>query len=67
MYCSARGTEAVVAKGFAEGGEGMKDAAKAVIQVAEAGGSKFKLLYYLALTIEEKIAVVAKETTAPMQ
>ncbi|MBK7240584.1 MAG: formate--tetrahydrofolate ligase [Flavobacteriales bacterium] len=60
-YCSARGTEAVVAKGFAEGGEGMKDLAKAVIQVAEAGGSKFKLLYDLALTIEEKIAVVAKE------
>jgi len=60
-YCSARGTEAVVAKGFAEGGDGMKDLAKAVIQVAEAGGSKFKLLYDLALTIEEKIAIVAKE------
>ncbi|MBK6943537.1 MAG: formate--tetrahydrofolate ligase [Flavobacteriales bacterium] len=60
-YCSARGTEAVVAKGFAEGGEGMKDLAKAVIQVAEAGGSKFKLLYDLSSTIEEKIAIVAKE------
>ena len=60
-YCNARGTEAVVAKGFAEGGEGMKDLAKAVIQVAEAGGSKFKLLYDLSSSIEEKIAIVAKE------
>lgn len=60
-YCKEHGAEAVLAKGFADGGEGMKDLANAVVKVTDAGGSKFKLLYDLKLSIEEKIAIVAKE------
>ncbi|MFZ1330871.1 MAG: formate--tetrahydrofolate ligase [Flavobacteriales bacterium] len=60
-YCTKQGAEAVLAKGFAEGGEGMKDLAKAVVKVAEAGDSKFKVLYDLELSIKKKIETVAKE------
>jgi len=60
-YCAELNTEAVVAKGFAEGGAGMTDLANAVVRVADGGESKFKVLYDLELTIEEKIEKVAKE------
>ncbi|MDX9751554.1 MAG: formate--tetrahydrofolate ligase [Flavobacteriales bacterium] len=60
-YCRERGAEAVVAKGFAEGGAGMTDLAHAVVQAAESGESRFKLLYELDLTIEQKIEKIAKE------
>jgi len=60
-YCAEHKTEAVVAKGFAEGGAGMTDLANAVVRVVDSGESKFKVLYDLDLTIEEKIEKVAKE------
>ena len=60
-YCKERGAEAVVARGFAEGGEGMKDLANAVVRVVDAGESKFKVLYDLDLTIEQKVEKIAKE------
>lgn len=52
---------AVVAKGFAEGGAGMTDLAHAVVRVADSGESRFKLLYDLDLTIEQKVERIAKE------
>jgi len=60
-FCAELNTEAVVAKGFADGGAGMTDLATAVVRVADSGESKFKVLYDLDLTIEEKIEKVAKE------
>ncbi|MFT3886494.1 MAG: formate--tetrahydrofolate ligase [Flavobacteriales bacterium] len=60
-YCRERGAEAVLAKGFAEGGAGMTDLAQAVVKVADSGESRFKLLYDLDLTIEQKVERIAKE------
>ncbi len=60
-YCKERGAVAVVAKGFAEGGAGMTDLAHAVVRVADSGESRFKLLYDLDLTIEQKVERIAKE------
>lgn len=59
--CQDLGVEAVVAEGFAKGGEGMKALAKAVMDVAESGESNFKPLYNAQTSIEEKIDVIAKE------
>ncbi len=61
QYCKERGAEAVVARGFAEGGAGMTDLAQAVVKVADGGASKFKVLYDLDLTIEQKVEKIAKE------
>ncbi|MCB0767629.1 MAG: formate--tetrahydrofolate ligase [Flavobacteriales bacterium] len=60
-YCKERGAEAVVARGFAEGGAGMTDLANAVLRVVDGGESRFKVLYDLDLTIEQKVERVAKE------
>jgi len=59
--CSALGIKAIVAKGFAMGGEGMKDLAKAVVEEVESGRSNFKVLYDLNLPMEKKIEIIAKE------
>ena len=59
--CEKKGVDAVVAKGFAAGGEGMKDLAQAVVKVADSGESSFKPLYDHAASIEEKIEIIAKE------
>jgi formate--tetrahydrofolate ligase len=61
QYCSERGAEAVLAQGFAQGGEGMKDLAHAVVRVVESGASQFKVLYDLDLSIEQKVEKIAKE------
>lgn len=60
-HCARMDTEAVVAKGFAQGGKGMTDLAEAVLKVLEAGTAKFRPLYPLDMSIEDKIATVARE------
>lgn len=59
--CAKKGIKAVVSKGFAEGGEGTKDLAAAVAEVADANTSKFTPLYDHKAPIKEKIETVAKE------
>jgi formate--tetrahydrofolate ligase len=59
--CKALGVEAVLAKGFAEGGKGMMALAEAVVRVVERGETKFKLLYGLEQPIEKKVEIIAKE------
>jgi len=59
--CANMGVQAVVAKGWADGGEGMTDLAKAVVAEVESGKNKFKALYDWSLPIEEKIEIIAKE------
>ena len=60
-YCKERGAEAVLAQGFAKGGDGMTDLASAVLRVIEEGKSDFKPLYDLSLPIKDKIATIARE------
>ncbi|MFK8265591.1 formate--tetrahydrofolate ligase [Capnocytophaga cynodegmi] len=59
--CQQKGVKAIVSKGFAQGGEGTKELAQAVVGIAESGESKFKPLYDHAISIEEKIETIAKE------
>ncbi|HMN06697.1 MAG TPA: formate--tetrahydrofolate ligase [Flavobacteriales bacterium] len=59
--CRSMGVEAVLAKGFAQGGAGMTDLAQAVVKVVEKGESAFKLLYELEQPIEKKVETIAKE------
>ena len=59
--CAALGVQAVVAKGFAEGGAGMRTLAQAVLDQIETGENAFKALYNWDLPIKEKIATIARE------
>ena len=59
--CRSMGVEAVLAKGFAQGGAGMTDLAEAVVRVVDKGESKFKVLYDLEQPIEKKVEIIAKE------
>ena len=60
-YCAKKNTEAIVAAGFAKGGDGMTDLAKAVLKVVESGASHFHPLYELEMSLETKIDVIARE------
>ena len=60
-YCKERGAEAVLAQGFAKGGDGMTDLASAVLRVIEEGKSAFKPLYDLNGSIKQKIETIARE------
>lgn len=59
--CRAHGVQALVSKGYALGGDGTQELAKAVIDVIEKGNSNFKHLYNWELSIEEKIKTIATE------
>jgi len=58
-YCKNYNTEAVVCKGFTEGGKGMTELAQAVATLVERGESNFKPLYDREVSIEEKIHTIA--------
>jgi formate--tetrahydrofolate ligase len=59
--CEALGVKAVVSRGFAQGGEGMKDLANAVVSEIESGNNNFKPLYEWSMPVKEKITRIAKE------
>lgn len=59
--CAKMNVKAVLAKGFANGGEGMIDLAEAVVSEIEGGKNKFTPLYNWNLSIKEKIERIAKE------
>lgn len=60
-YCNQLNVSAVEAKGFSEGGTGMTDLAKAVVDAVEKGESNFKPLYDWNSEVKEKIEKIAKE------
>lgn len=60
-YCAERGAEAVLAQGFAKGGDGMTDLASAVLRVVESGASNFHPLYGLEMSVKGKIETIARE------
>jgi formate--tetrahydrofolate ligase len=55
------GIEAIVAKGFASGGDGMTNLAEGVIRSLESGKNKFNRLYDNSLSVKEKINVLATQ------
>ncbi|WP_304288882.1 formate--tetrahydrofolate ligase [Capnocytophaga leadbetteri] len=57
--CAKKGVEAVVSKGFSEGGKGTEELARAVVAIAESGESHFAPLYSYQASIEDKITTVA--------
>ncbi|HEY9117668.1 MAG TPA: formate--tetrahydrofolate ligase, partial [Roseivirga sp.] len=59
--CKALGVDAVVARGWAEGGAGMTDLAEAVVKIVDNHESHFKPLYDWKLPIREKIEIIARE------
>ena len=59
--CSSLGVKAVVSKGWAEGGNGTQDLAKAVVDIVENKATQFKPLYDWKSPVIEKIEKIAKE------
>jgi len=59
--CKKLGVQAILAEGFANGGDGMTDLAEAVVKEVESGKNNFNPLYNWNLTIKEKIERIAKE------
>ena len=59
--CQKLGVQAILAEGFAKGGDGMTDLAAAVVKEVESGKNNFHPLYNWNLTIKEKIERIAKE------
>ena len=59
--CAALNVQAIVAKGWADGGNGMTDLAKAVVIEIESGKNNFKPLYDWKSSITAKIEKIAKE------
>ena len=59
--CRKLGVEAVMADHWAEGGKGAAAVARAVVNVADSGKSKLKLLYPDDMPLVEKIRTIARE------
>jgi formate--tetrahydrofolate ligase len=59
--CAALGVQAVPSKGWAEGGQGTKELAKAVVDVVENKAASFTPLYDWQSPVKEKIETIAKE------
>ncbi len=59
--CEALGVYAVVSNGWADGGNGTQELAKAVVDVAENKASQFKPLYDWKSPVKDKIEKIAKE------
>ncbi|WP_369048599.1 formate--tetrahydrofolate ligase [Tenacibaculum sp. UWU-22] len=59
--CEQLGVHAVLAEGWAKGGAGMTDLAKAVVDVVENKATLFKPLYNWETPVVEKIEKIAKE------
>ncbi len=60
-YCTSVGAEAIVNTHWANGGEGIIETAKKVVELADGGSAAFKPLYGDDLGLFEKIETVAKE------
>lgn len=59
--CDKLRVQAVVSEGWAKGGEGTKDLAKAVVDVVENKATQYKPLYDWKSPVKEKIEIIAKE------
>jgi len=59
--CAALGVHAVLSEGWAKGGNGTQDLAKAVVDIVENKATVFKPLYNWKSPVKEKIEKIAKE------
>jgi formate--tetrahydrofolate ligase len=59
--CASLGVEAVLSEGWAKGGEGTKNLARAVVNVVENKATQYKPLYNWKSPIKDKIEIIAKE------
>lgn len=59
--CAAIGVKAIIARGWAQGGDGMTDLANAVVQEIDEGNNQFQALYDWNEPIKDKIAKIATE------
>ncbi len=59
--CRDVGSQAILTEGWGKGGEGAKDLAKAVAELADSGKADYHPLYELDLPLADKIRKLAKE------
>lgn len=59
--CASLGVEAVLSEGWAKGGNGTTDLAKAVVNVVENKATQYKPLYNWKSPVTDKIETIAKE------
>lgn len=59
--CKVLGVQAVVSEGWAKGGEGTQNLAKAVVDVVQSNEANFKPLYNWNSPVKDKIEIIAKE------
>jgi len=59
--CNSLGVYAVLSEGWAKGGEGTKELAKAVVDIVENKATQYKPLYDWKSPVTEKIETIAKE------
>lgn len=59
--CESVGSKAILSEGWGEGGEGTKDLAAAVAEIADNGKSDYHPLYELELPLADKIRKIATE------
>ncbi|MEE9348515.1 MAG: formate--tetrahydrofolate ligase [Flavobacteriaceae bacterium] len=59
--CASLGVQAVVSEGWAKGGNGTQNLAKAVVNVVENKAANFKPLYDWKSPVKEKIETIARE------
>ncbi len=59
--CATLGVQAVLSEGWAKGGNGTQELAKAVVDVVENKATQFKPLYDWKSPVKEKIEIIAKE------
>lgn len=59
--CAGQGVHAVVARGWAEGGDGMTELAEAVVSTIDNYDNGFQPLYNWDSPIKDKIEIIAKE------
>jgi formate--tetrahydrofolate ligase len=59
--CAKHGVKAFISDCWARGGAGMTELAQAVVDIIESGVNQFRPLYDWALSVEEKIKLIATE------
>ncbi len=59
--CHDNGSTAVLSEGWGKGGDGAKDLAKVVAEIADSGKANYHPLYELDLPLADKIRTIAKE------
>ncbi|WP_299064807.1 formate--tetrahydrofolate ligase [uncultured Polaribacter sp.] len=59
--CANLGVKAVLSKGWANGGEGTSNLAKAVVEIVETKATQYNPLYNWKSPVKDKIEIIAKE------